>query len=338
MRIANLRSKLQTYYQENTDYRKARISGIEHIQEGWESEIYSFDLKVGDNEIQTLILRIYPGQDAHEKSVREVQNLRRLSAIGYPVPKVFLLERDNSPLGRPFIVMEYIPGEMLWPVLFSTTPKNLDRLIDSFCKLFVELHQLDPSPFLDDQSDFINKGKGSIIEMQLEIWRDYYDRIPLPEFLPIFEWLETHQFAVDDERMAVLHWDFHPGNVILLPDESLSVIDWTGMQVSDPRFDLAWTLMLITAYEGYHWRKPFLEGYERHASEKIRDLDYFDVAACLRRLYSIAVSVSIGAENMGMRPGAENIMVKQKDPIHTVYNLLLERTGIKISLVEDWFV
>lgn len=31
---------------------------------------------------------------------------------------------------------------------------------------------------------------------------------------------------------------------------NMEVIDWTDLQVSDSRFDLAWTLMLITAYEG----------------------------------------------------------------------------------------
>jgi aminoglycoside phosphotransferase (APT) family kinase protein len=67
------------------------------------------------------------------------------------------------------------------------------------------------------------------------------------------------------------------------------VIDWTGLQLSDPRFDLAWTLMLISAYQGSQWRQSFLEAYERHAGELLENLEFFDVAACTRRLYSIAV-------------------------------------------------
>ncbi len=47
-----------------------------------------------------------------------------------------------------------------------------------------------------------------------------------------------------------VHWDYHPGNVLLRDDSSAVVIDWTQIDVSDPRFDLAWTLLLVSSYEG----------------------------------------------------------------------------------------
>jgi hypothetical protein len=47
----------------------------------------------------------------------------------------------------------------------------------------------------------------------------------------------------------------------------------------------------------------------------MEQLDFFDVAVCLRRLYSIATSITAGAEEMGMRPGAENIIQEQREPI-----------------------
>jgi hypothetical protein len=94
--------------------------------------------------------------------------------------------------------------------------------------------------------------------------------------------------------------------------------------------------MLVTAYEGSNWRKLFLETYERKAGEPIEQLEFFDVAACLRRLYSIAVSVTAGAEQMGMRPGAEATMKNQLEPLRKVYELLLDRTAIIIPMVETW--
>lgn len=67
------------------------------------------------------------------------------------------------------------------------------------------------------------------------------------------------------------------------------------------RFDLAWTLMLISAYEGDQWRQAFLEAYEGYTGAAVENLEYFDVTVCIRRLYSLAVSISAGAEALGCR-------------------------------------
>jgi aminoglycoside phosphotransferase (APT) family kinase protein len=340
MQTADLGNHLEDYYLRILGYPQGtRIENISHIEEGWESDIFTFevDSSGGRERLQeSLILRIYPGDDAYEKSAREFQNLQLLDGLGFPVPKVFTLERDASPFNRPFVIMERVPGEVLWAVMFSDASENINQFIDPFCSLFVKLHHLDWRPFLNNQSSVMDIDPIGIIKSQLESWRVYYDRFPLPDFLPVFEWLEVHLLKLQNSRLSALHWDYHPGNVILRPDDSLIVIDWTGLQVSDPRFDLAWTLMLITAYEGYQWRKPILDSYELHAGEQIDGIEFFDVAACLRRLFSIAVSISAGAEQMGMRPGAEKIMENQQEPIQAVYDLHLERSGIRIPLVEDW--
>jgi aminoglycoside phosphotransferase (APT) family kinase protein len=126
----------------------------------------------------------------------------------------------------------------------------------------------------------------------------------LSNFHPILDWLAEHAQGINHSKLAVLHWDSQAKNIILHPNGSMVVFDWTDLLVSDPRFDLTWTLMLISVYQGSQWRQSFLEAYERHAGELLENLEFFDVAACTRRLYSIAVSISAGTEKMGMRPSA----------------------------------
>jgi hypothetical protein len=58
------------------------------------------------------------------------------------------------------------------------------------------------------------------------------------------------------------------------------------------------------------------------------------VAACLRRLGSIVLSLSEGPEKLGMRPGAEAKM-KDLKHIECVYTLLRNRTGLSIAAVEE---
>ncbi len=144
----------------------------------------------------------------------------------------------------------------------------------------------------------------------------------------------AHQHDVITEHAAPVHWDFHPENMLLQKDGSAVVIDWTGFDLTDYRFDLAWTLLLIGCNEHPKWRQPVLREYERQAGRKVDGLEFFDVAACVRRLFTVIVSVNYGAEQLGMRPGAEAIMRRQAPSMARVYDLLLQRTGLRIPEVD----
>lgn len=337
MQRGDLQSKLWDYYRDQQGFGGAiQIKNLTHIQAGWESEIYAFDLLAGRDTPQQLILRIYPGADSLEKSEREFNNLKHLTRANFPVPKVHILAGENSQIGDPFVIMDRIPGETLWGALFSAKRNTRNELIDSFSQLYVRLHKLDYQSFTEPSGIEFNQGSLSVVTSQFESWRVFYDSFPLPDFLPLLDWLDDHMTDLTQAMPALLHWDFHPENIILQPDGSMVVIDWTGLQVSDLRFDLAWTLMLIAAYEGEHWRRLFLESYERAAGELIPNLEFFDVAACTRRLFSIAISINEGAEKMGMRPGAEETMRNQIEPTRAVYDLLLSRTGIQLPSIESW--
>jgi aminoglycoside phosphotransferase (APT) family kinase protein len=65
-------------------------------------------------------------------------------------------------------------------------------------------------------------------------------------FLPIVAWLEERREAVPCLQPSLVHGDFHPNNILLREDGSAVVIDWAGLQASDARFDLAWTLLLVS--------------------------------------------------------------------------------------------
>ena len=116
------------------------------------------------------------------------------------------------------------------------------------------------------------------------------------------------------------------------------VIDWTGLAVSDFRFDLAWTLMLLGT-QGYPiLRDIILHLYERLASRSVEQIEFFEVIACLRRLVDISVSLSQGATRMGMKPEAAALMKQQADHIYRVYEVLQQRTGLTLPEIEQFLV
>ena len=89
------------------------------------------------------VWRIYSGAGNREKAVLEFNSMEKLFSAGYPVPRVFLLEAEHSPIARPYIFMEYIQGEVMWHLLDNFSNTERERLLDQFCQLFVRLHNLD---------------------------------------------------------------------------------------------------------------------------------------------------------------------------------------------------
>jgi aminoglycoside phosphotransferase (APT) family kinase protein len=128
--------------------------------------------------------------------------------------------------------------------------------------------------------------------------------------------------------------DFHPLNIIINNEGKPFVIDWTSAQISDPRLDLAWTLLLMSTHGSRETSDTIRKEYERISGYTVEQLGYFDVAVCLRRLFGISVSFKHGPEKLGMRPGAEEMMKQHVGPLKKVYELLTERTGITIPETE----
>src|SRR4051794_13945398 len=110
--------------------------------------------------------------------------------------------------------------------------------------------------------------------------------------------LRTSSGKVPCVKLAVTHGDFHAGNLLICGDASLIVIDWTGCHVSDARFDVARTLLVIRAYGSEERRKLYLAEYERLAGEKLQHLDWFAALACSLRLRDVAIALSKGPEKL----------------------------------------
>jgi aminoglycoside phosphotransferase (APT) family kinase protein len=314
-----------------------QVINLTSITSGWENEMYAFDLQYGPSDKrhqEGLVLRIYPGVGANGKSLHEFESMRKLEQAGYPVPHVHLLERDNSPFGRPFVIMERIDGQEMLSVLMEASRTKQSELITLFCDLFVRLHRLDWRPFVDDPSQYELSDPYLFIDQWLDRAKNEINRFSKSELLPVVTWLEERRDTVPCPHPSVVHFDFHPNNILLRDDGSPVVIDWPGLNVTDARFDLGWTLLLTYAYLGKGWRDRILREYERLVGGSVEQVGFFEVFACVRRLFDVTVSLSVGAEKLGMRPGAVENMRQQMDALAKVYELLVNLTGIRIEELE----
>ncbi len=151
---STLQPALHTYLQREFPERgKASITDITSLNKGWESDVYRFSVAWGNSvnfPPEQLVLRIFPGNDAYEKSEKEFRALQLLHRVGYPVPRVDRLEQGSTAIGRPFFLMEYIDGQPMWSTMFKGSEERQARLLRLFCSLFTRLHEIDWRPQVED--------------------------------------------------------------------------------------------------------------------------------------------------------------------------------------------
>ena len=95
------------------------------------------------------------------------------------------------------------------------------------------------------------------------------------------------QAAVRISEMAemsqdtVIHADFHLGN-ILEDGERYTVIDWTNGLLGDPRYDLAWSHLLLKIYISERHAEMFRAAYYGKQLIPQASWECFEALACLR--------------------------------------------------------
>ena len=335
--MRNIKEGLAEYYNRCYPERvNQAISEVEDITSGWEAELYSFVVE-HEEEGRTLreerVARIYHGNVATKKAVEELKVISGLSGAGFPVPEVFHLETDASLLCGPFIIMERVRGKSLSEAYHTSDEEEARNLMAEFTRIWVDLHNLDGASLFPE--DFPRGDTQDYLDELLVLANRRIEEAGIGWLQPVLDWLEERRSDVTPERLSILHQDYHTENVMLRDDGSLVVLDWTAAMAGDYRADLAWTVLLMSTYDNPAFREIILKSYEEASDREIRDIEFFDVLAIGRRILDVSSSFAAGAEQAGMRAGALEMMRKSSDHLHKVYELLKERTGLRLPEFED---
>lgn len=186
-----------------------------------------------------VVLRTSPpgrkAASAHDM-VREARLLTALRPAYPEVPKVLAVAGDDSPLGRPAFVSEYIQGEILRRDLPPDAPAP--ELADAYVRGLARLHAVDVSD--GPLADF-HKGSG-YVRRQVEGWSNRYRQArtdDVPDAEAIMRWLDANQ--PEDVGACVIHNDWRFDNLVLDPADLTrikAVLDWELATVGDPFMDL----------------------------------------------------------------------------------------------------
>lgn len=221
-----------------------------YLTRGLEADV----IALGEPPVAVLKRWFVPGHDVATESLL----LRRLfSAL--PVPQPLGWGWDDA--GRPVLAMRYA-GEALTAVTAADA--------HALGAMLAAIHAVDDLPSaLDSDADSAALAGRLIPDTapgDLAALRDAVTAL-LPPL-----------------GAALTHGDYHPGNILRRGDV-LSVADWSGARRSDPHYDLAWTLLLLSIYHGEQMYPVVLHGYRSGAP--LPDLGPFEILAGLRWVYLV---------------------------------------------------
>jgi aminoglycoside phosphotransferase (APT) family kinase protein len=279
-------------------------------------------------------LRAYDTPHALARARHEFAIMRSLHERGYPVPCPLLLKEDYQPFGGPFLILPWVPGITLLEWLRHGFWRILNTA-DQLAGLHQALHALPlAGPFASP---------ASFVERRLDELDWMIGDYDLAELTAGYAWLRERR-PPPPARPSILHFDFHPVNVIVHDGRPQAVLDWSEADAGDPHADVAMTLVLLrtapVAPETLHERllarparwwlaRRYLRTYRRSSSLNPDVLRYYLAWASLRRLAVCGVWRRVGPWIHGFKASA----LRHATPSHeaALSRVFRHATGIDLS-------
>ncbi|MFD8208503.1 phosphotransferase family protein [Streptomyces sp. NPDC059695] len=177
---------------------------------------------------------------------REHRVISALHATDVPVPGTVLLCEDESVLGAPFYVMEFVDGTPYRSAreLAPLGPERTRAAVLGLVDTLVDLHAVDPEAV--GLGDF-GRPEG-FLDRQLRRWGKQLDASRGRELLGIDELHAALGRALPaSPPPTVVHGDYRLDNVLVGEDDRIrAVLDWEMSTLGDPLTDLGLLVMYST--------------------------------------------------------------------------------------------
>ncbi|MBV9580094.1 MAG: phosphotransferase [Chloroflexi bacterium] len=247
-----------------------RVLRVRPLHGGVSSSVHVVHLKAASGARQAVIVRRYGAYAQREDpsaGEREFKLLSILTRLRQPVPAPLLLEPAGGPFGTPTIVMSRVPGR---PLL---SPRKREDFFQQTADALLRLHTLpiDELGFLPDQ-------RVVDVEPALQPTREP-PRDPLEAALRDAARRHWSRVKSLDQRRALLHGDYWPGNLLWRRGRLEGIVDWEQPRLGDPTRDVATCRGDLSILFGLPAADAFLQCYTA-AGGQVDNLAFWDLLIC----------------------------------------------------------
>jgi aminoglycoside phosphotransferase (APT) family kinase protein len=274
-----------------------RIEGLDRVEFGHSAEMMVLTIVTagGDRDV---VLRLRPRPPALLEPYdlkRQFDILCALETTSVRAPQALWLENTGDVLGRPFVVMERLPGDVYEMDAPDATPGRVRQMCLGMAEQLAAIHQVDL-----DATGLAALGDGhDHLDRELAHWEHEMHRVQRAP-LPALERLLT---ALKDTKpepyrtVTLVHGDAKPGNFAFVGDDVSAVFDWEMTTVGDPLTDIGWMELLwmqpvgITSHPAAPSIGEFLSHYESVSGVSVQNRFWYRAL----NAYKMAVICLIGS-------------------------------------------
>lgn len=171
---------------------------------------------------ENLAIKVFNENFSKANILNEALNQARVEETGLNIPKLHEVTKTD---GKWAIVYDYVEGKTL-EQLMNENPDKLDEYLELFVNLQIEVHSK-KAPLLNKLKD---KMERKISETNLDATTRY-------ELHTRLEGMPKHK--------KVCHGDFNPSNIIITPDGTPYILDWSHVTQGNAAADVARTYLLF---------------------------------------------------------------------------------------------
>jgi aminoglycoside phosphotransferase (APT) family kinase protein len=227
-----IKADLEAQCRERLGRPQLRVISVDPIPEGHSGFTYFVTIDDGDGPRRFVLRLPPPGARIAGPAdvVRQGRIMAALHSAGLPAPAIPVLTSDPVVDGRPFVLMEAVAGERIEKAGIEQKPLDIARSAVHALKRIHAL-PLERTGIGDEAPVGLNA------EMLRWLW--LIERAPDELTQHAGELGALLAASVPEERApALVHGDFHYGNMLFKGHEVVAVLDWEIAQVGQPLLDL----------------------------------------------------------------------------------------------------
>ncbi len=234
-----------------------KINLIEKSEIGFTNEVYSIN--------DDFILKMCGEEDNEENFAKEIYFYNYFKGK-IPVPKIIVYDNTKKKFSKVFVIYHKIKGDNLyakWHLLSNAERKNI---VKQLCKILKKINNSSYGNFVKKfkLKSSINWHDKILSQIRSHLKNIESKKILSTEFIQkIKSFVETHHQVLNEQKIALVHWDVHFDNILIKNNQIVGLIDFERTELASIDFTLDVIKRMVEYPKKYMSKK-----FEKFAKKK----------------------------------------------------------------------